>query len=157
MMEKTNALIRAMLVAEDITMVKNSITKDKCYVVQHYFYESQRERVGARMISGVEDSSYINLVIRIAAAGTGRQFYQQMTENEPFVYSILFNATFNGSDRLLDFDDAMMVKGYIVDIEETISTGNLIHGADTQVLMKLKLLLNTITYIGSERNIELDI
>ena len=154
-MANTNALIRAMFVAEDITMVKDGITKDKCYVVQHYSYDSQRDRVGVRMMSGTEDSSYITLVIRIANSGTGRQFYQQMTETAPFVYSILFNATFNSSNRLLDFDDAMMVKGYIVDIEEHINTGNLQQGDDTQVLMKVKLLLSTITYLGSEHNIEL--
>lgn len=156
-MANTNALLRAMFVAEDITMVKESVTKDKCFVVQHFSYDSQRDRVGVRMMSGTEDSSYINLVIRIANVGTARLFYQQMNESAPFVYSILFNASFNANDRLLDFDDAMMVKGYIVDIEETINTGNLKQGDDTQVLMKVKLLLSTITYLGSEHNIELDI
>ena len=110
-MPYTNALLRAMLVAEDITMVKEGITKDKCYVVQHYAYSSQRDRVGSLMMSGVEDSSFIDLVIRIADSGTAKQFYQQMTESEPFAYSILFNASFNANERLTGFDDAIMVKG----------------------------------------------
>ena len=148
-MPYTNALLRAMLVAEDITMVKEGITKDKCYVVQHYAYSSQRDRVGSLMMSGVEDSSFIDLVIRIADSGTAKQFYQQMTESEPFAYSILFNASFNANERLTGFDDAIMVKGFIVDIEEIINTSALDTQDDTQVLMKVRLLLSTITYLGN--------
>ncbi len=156
-MAQPNALLRAMLVAEDVTMVMNSITKDKCFVVQHFSYNSQRERVASRMMTSMEDSSYIDFVIRIASANAGKTFYQHMTQNEPFAYSFLFNASFNGSGRLTDYDDAMMVKGFIVDMEEEICSSSQDNLPDMQVLIKVKLLLTSITYIGNEQNLKLTI
>lgn len=151
-----NSLYKAMLVAEDVTEVEASITRDKCYVVQHYSYSSQRHRNDIQMIESLEMSSYIDFVIRIAGAHAGKQFYQQMRMNEAFTYSFLFNANFNNSGRLLGYEDGMMVKGYIVDIEEDISASNQEEGKDTQVLMKVKLLLNSITYIGNETSLVLN-
>ncbi len=151
-----NSLYNAMLVAEDVNEVGASITRDKCYVVQHYSYSSERRRHDVQMIESMEMSSYIDFVIRIANANAGKQFYQQMRVNEAFTYSFLFNATFNGSGRMLGYEDGMIVKGYIVDIEEDISASNQEEGKDTQVLMKVKLLLNSITYIGNEKSLVLN-
>ncbi len=151
-----NSLYKAMLVAEDVTEVGASITKDKCYVVQHYTYSSERDRHDIQMMDSLEESSYIDFVIRVADTGTGKQFYQHMMVNEAYTYSFLFNAKFNGSGRMQGYDDGMMVKGYIVDIEEDISASNSEDGKDTQVLMKVKLLLNSITYIGNETSLVLN-
>ncbi len=156
-MAYSNALLKALLVAEDVTQVKESITKDKCYVVQHFSYSSQRDRLASRMMVSMEDSSYVDFVIRIASTGTGKQFYQQMTETDSYAYSFLFNASFNGSGRLMDFDDVMVVKGFIVDMEEIISSNSQHDHDDTQVLMKVRLLLCNITYLGSETNQELNL
>ncbi len=156
-MAYTNSLLRAMLVAEDVTQVGESITRDKCYVVQHFTYGNQRNRLAVQMMNRMEDSSYIDFVIRVADAYSGKQFYQQMKDSEPYTYSFIFNAAYNSSGRLQDYDDVMMVKGYIIDIEEDISASNQNEGHDTQVLMKVKLLLSSITYIGNESNLVLNI
>ncbi len=156
-MAYTNSLLKAMLVAEDVTLVRESVTKDKCYVVQHFSYGSQRNRLASQMVNRMEDSSYIDFVVRIADTYSGKQFYQQMKDSEPYTYSFIFNAVYNGSGRLLDYEDVMMVKGYIIDIEEDISASNQDEGRDTQVLMKVRLLLCSITYLGNESNLVLNI
>ena len=44
-----------------------------------------------------------------------------MQRNELFDHTFIFNASFDQTDRLKTYDDAMIVRGYVVDVKENFS------------------------------------
>ena len=72
-----------------------------------------------------------------------------------FPYSFLFNATFNASRRLSECQDAMVVTGYVVDVEETYESALSEDGEAEQMLINAKILMSNIKYLGRERNLQL--
>ena len=70
--------------------------------------------------------------------------------NELFEYTFIFNASFDENKRLKDFEDAMVARGYVVDVKEdydrAVTDGNL----SDQILVEVTLLLSSITYVGKE-------
>ena len=98
--------------------------KEKCPVIQHFSYKVQRN-----------DS---------------KLFYDRLMSNELFEYTFIFNATFDDNKRLKSFEDAMVTRGYVVDVKEdydrAVTDGNL----SDQILVEVTLLLSSITYVGKE-------
>ena len=55
-----------------------------------------------------------------------------------------------------DYDDAMVVRGYVVDIKEDYAPAT--SDATDQMLVEVTLLLSRITYVGKEdRHMQLEI
>ena len=87
---------------------------------------------------------------------TGKELFSQIQKQESFAYSFLFNATFNAINSLESYEDAMVARGNIIDIEEVFYTERN-NGQQEQMLMHVKLLLNSITFVGKQHNLELSI
>jgi hypothetical protein len=77
-------------------------------------------------------------------------FYSNLLNNAPFNYSFLFNATFNANQRLADYEDGMVVNGYVVSVEENYSANRGITGEEEQILLDVTLLTRSVTYVGRE-------
>ena len=50
------------------------------------------------------------------------------------------------------FEDAMVVKGYVVDVKEDYDTAVLEDGTMNQIRMEVTLLVSSITYLGKDDN-----
>ena len=77
-------------------------------------------------------------------------FYKQLVQNELFAHTFVFNATFDQNKRLKHFDDAMVVRGYVVDVKEDYNPVKTDGHTMDQMLIGVKLLLSSITYLGKE-------
>ena len=75
-----------------------------------------------------------------------------LPSNEHFRFSFLFNATFNQNERLNDYEDGMVCDGYVVDVDESYSSYSYKEANDKQMLLNIKLLLLSTTYIGRDNN-----
>lgn len=141
--------LKVVFVAEDLLEMSDAILHSNCFTVQHFHYESRRNhniRTGITLHS--EESPVLDCTIRINAPDCGRQLLEHIQDPMQNTYTFLFNATFKPTGRLEDYEDAMVASGCIVDIMEEFTSGK-----EEQMLMHIKLLLNSITFIGKESNL----
>ena len=127
-----------------------NVVKDQCYTIQHFAYECRHERNDAGFPYGTTTPSKLVFTIKLESPDNGKEFYQHMKQNELFDYTFLFNASFGSFGRLSSFDDAMTVKGYMIDVEEFYDGGNAVDGHTNQVLIKGTLLLSSIAYKSTD-------
>lgn len=149
--------LKVILFAGDICETNAGITRDHCFTVQHFDYESKRYRSKENDANyHAEEPTILDFSIRINTPETGKELFSQIQKQESFAYSFLFNTTFNAMNSLESYEDAMVARGYIIDIEEVFSTEKG-KGQQEQMLMHVKLLLNNITFIGKQQNLVLSI
>ena len=124
--------------------------KDKCPVIQHFSYKVERNRNDAGIPYGGTTPTELKFTIRLGQPDDSKLFYDRLMSNELFEYSFIFNATFDDNKRLKNFEDAMVTRGYVVDVKEdydrAVTDGNL----SDQIMVEVTLLLSSITYVGKE-------
>ena len=138
--------LKAMLVLDDISEDGVTVWQDNCFTVQQFTYQCERRRNQSGVPYGPTLPAFLDFTVRVASGESGKVFYSRMNSREPFPYSFLFNASFNDMRRLANCEDSMVVKGYIIDVEEVFDEHMLIHG---------KLLLCNLAYLGQERTLKL--
>lgn len=149
--------LKVVFVPEDICEMRDAILRENCFTVQHFNYESKRcHDAGSSSTYHSEASTKLDFTVRINTPVCGKQLLAHMQDPEQHAYSFIFNATFKPTGRLLDYDDAMMATGYIIDIEEDFTTIQKKEQPE-QMLMHIHLLLNAITFVGKEHNITLTV
>lgn len=112
--------------------------------VQQYQYTCamQCDRVGT--IYG--DPQSVTFDFSVCVMKTGQNlFYEKLQDNGTDQYSFVFNAVFE-NDKLQSFDQAIMVEGYIVDVEEAGSNDN------EQATIRVKLLASEMTYLHNNND-----
>ena len=138
-----------MLVTEDVLNQKDiSVSQSNAYTVQHFSYECRRDRTSAGEPYGPTLQSFLDFTIRVSSEESAKLFFERLYINQPFPYSFLFNATFNGIKMLSQCQDALVARGYIVSAKEVY---------DSQMLLQVRILLSKISYLGTENNLELQI
>lgn len=149
--------LKVILFPGDICETNAGVSRSNCFTVQHFSYKSKRYRGNkSRVNYHAEEPTVLEFTIRINTPNTGKDMFSQIKDQDSFAYSFLFNSTFGATNMLTSYDDAMVACGHIIDIEEVFSTsknGN----PQEQMLMHVKLLLNTITFIGKQHNLVLSI
>ena len=149
--------LKAMLVLEDISEQGVSVLQDQSFTVQHFSYRFSRNRNATGMPYGPTLEPYMDFTVKIAAEDSAKQFLERMKAPKPFPFSFLFNASFNASRRLSGYEDAMVARGYIVDLDEVYDVVELPTGKQEQMLIKVRLLLSKLSYVGSSKVLNLKI
>ncbi len=150
--------LNVILYLEDMSDIKQSIYKSQCLTIQQFHYKCERSRDMNGKIFGPTVSVLMEFTVRAINADAGKAFYERLINNNPAPYTFIFNAKFNGLRQLSDYEEAMVVHGQVVDIDENYSNElNKTTGTTEQMLINVKLLLNDITYEGNFSNLKLSI
>ena len=149
--------LKALLVTEDIMeQSASSFTHGDCLTVQHFSYQCLRKRDSSGVPYGPTAPSYLDFTVKISSGESAKVFFRRMQQYEAFSYSFLFNASFNDKRRISAFEDAMVARGYLIEVEEAYENqAGKTEGEQEQMLIRARLLLCKITYLGSNRNMEL--
>ena len=142
--------LKAVLYPENLQEVGNNVEKRLCQTIQHFSYKCQRSRNDAGFPYGETTPTELQFTIRLGAPDDGKVFYQQLQRNELFDHTFIFNASFDQTDRLKTYDDAMIVRGYVVDVKEDYDATITENGTVQQIMIHVILLLSSISYIGKE-------
>ena len=127
-----------------------SVAKDQCPVIQHFAYKVQRNRNDAGFPYGGTTPTELKFTIRLGQPEDSKLYYQHLVLNELFEYSFIFNATFDDNKRLKNFEDAMVARGYVVDVKEDFDVAVTDENLSDQIMVEVTLLLSSITYVGKE-------
>ena len=144
--------LKAVLYPENLMEVEENLEKRLCQTIQHFSYKCQRSRNDAGIPYGNTTPTELQFTVRLETPDDSKVFYQRMQQNELFDHTFLFNATFDQRDRLKSYDDAMIVRGFVVDVREDYDATVTSNGTVQQILVQVNLLLSSITYIGKENN-----
>ena len=152
--------LKAMLYPEDIRSLDERrfrIPCDRCFTILHFGYECKRERNKSGYPFGNTTSTILDFTIRLMSPEDGKPFYHQMQQNEPEFFTFLFNATLFNRQYVTGYEDAMVVNGYVIDVEDDFTNAPTSEGNTEQMLIHVKLLVANITYIGvnGDRYIEI--
>lgn len=144
--------LKAVLYPENLMEVEENLEKRLCQTIQHFSYKCQRSRNDAGIPYGNTTPTELQFTVRLETPDDSKVFYQRMQQNELFDHTFLFNATFDQRDRLKSYDDAMIVRGFVVDVREDYDATVTSNGTVQQILVQVNLLLSSITYVGKENN-----
>ena len=147
--------LKAMLVVEDITEQGVNVWQDNCFTVQHFSYDCHRLRNDKGTPYGSTLPSFLDFTVKVASNNNGKVFFERIQQDKTFPYSFLFNASFNNMRRLSECQDAMVVKGYIVGVEEAFGLASAEDGAQEQMLIRARLLISRIVYVGRDNSLDL--
>ena len=142
--------LKAFVVAEDFLENPMSVLKENCLTVQHFEYQCEHKRNASGEVYGPTEPVILKFTVRVNSPKHAKVFYSNLLSNSYFNYSFLFNATFNANQRLGDYEDGMVVNGYVVSVEENYSTGKNQTGEDEQILLDVTILARSVTYMARE-------
>ena len=146
--------LKAVVVMENFLDNPMNILKENCMTVQHFNYECVHKRNESGEIYGSVNPVMLDFVIRANSPRQAKGFYKDLVSNEHSNFSFLFNVTYNENQRLENFEDGMVVNGYIVHIEENYASRADQAGSNTQIEMKVTLLSRSVTYLGVDNNFQ---
>lgn len=147
MAENLSRHLKGLFTAEDLTESGVIIRQDRCLTLQHYHYDCYRSRNTQGVPYGKTVSNLLFFTVRLPHPKDGQFFFQQLKNNIPHTFSFLFNATFDEHGSLKSYDNALTVRGFLVDLEEEFHSSE-----DEQMQLHVQILQNAITYIGREQH-----
>lgn len=142
--------LKALVVAEDFLENPMHVLRENCMTVQHFDYQCVRKRNSSGATYGPTEPVILKFTVRVGSPMDARLFCRYLISNVPENYSFLFNATFNANQRLSNYEDGMVVNGYVVSVEENYSSNKNITGEEEQILLEVKILTRSVTYMGRE-------
>ncbi|MGM9760184.1 MAG: hypothetical protein ACI30I_08745 [Parabacteroides sp.] len=151
MAENLSNYLKALVTLEDLTLGL-PIRQKGCQTVQHFSYRCGRSRNSQGKPYGPTTASILHFTLKSLSNNESKHFYRRLQDNETHTFSFLFNATFDGLQLLSDYDDAMVVTGYVIDIEEFFGTQMEEIEDKEQMYMRVDLLVESIEYVGKMSN-----
>lgn len=142
--------LKAVLYPYNLQDVEENLEKRLCQTIQHFSYKCQRSRNDAGIPYGNTTPTELQFTVKLDTPDDSKVFYQRMQSNELYDYTFLFNATFDQRDRLKSYDDAMIVRGFVVDVKEDYDAMVNEDGLVQQILIQVTLLLSSITYVSKD-------
>lgn len=128
--------------SKDDNPLKYRFAQNKGFTVQQFSYNCEMSRDSVNSIYGQTGNLVVDFSIRVMS-NEQSLFYEKLKELGSDSYSFVFNGIFDNG-QLKNFDNAMMVDGFVVDVEETASNN------DSQAIMNVKLLAREITYVHKD-------
>lgn len=159
-MEKATRHLKGLFTPLDLLDDGNIVREENCYTLQNYHYECHRTRNNAGRPYGRIVNTMLTFTLRLPHLTRELPFYQQMKDLEPLTFTFLFNATFDGSKQLSNYDDALTVKGYVVDVSDSYGSATPLPRplpATEQASVTVQMLLSSLTYVGVNSNKQLTI
>ncbi len=125
-------------------VLKDRFSKSNGYTVQQFSYKCERKRDEVGTTFGVNEDVVVDFTIRVMSADQVL-FYEKLKDLGADYYSFVFNGIFENG-RLQYYDNAIMVDGFVVDVEECGSNDN------SQALLHIKILARELTYVQHDGN-----
>ena len=123
---------------------QNCFTQDKGYTVQQFSYNCEMSRNTVNTIYGQTGNVIVDFVIRVMNNDQSL-FYGKLQDLGSDMYCFVCNCVFENG-KLKSFDNAIMVDGFVVDVDEAGSNDA------SQAQMNVKLLARQIIYVHKDGN-----
>ena len=152
-MRNISNYIKATLFFDDFSEVK--VKKEQGFTLQQFNYECSRKRNNMGMPYGPTRTTILRFLIKSLPDGYLKEIYKRLDENADSSFSIVFNATFrmdeNGENTLNDYDSALIITGFVINVDESYGEDPQTSKATANLMMTdVGFLTKSITYVGSD-------
>lgn len=144
--------LKAVLILDNFQDAPESVLRENCIMVSHLDYHCEYRRNDSNSVYGAVDPVILNFSIRIGSVKKATPFYRHLVENGHYVYTFLYNTTYDQNDRIATYEDGMVVDAFVVKVEQEYTTQRTGHDSDEQIMLHVKLLVRSITYLGTDKN-----
>jgi hypothetical protein len=144
--------LKAVVTLDNVLDGAKRVLKENCLVVQNFDYQCSLKRNEKGRVFGAMESVILSFRVRVNDPRHAMIFLMELASNNVSCFSFLFNATYGPNERLRDYEDGMVVRGYLVSAEEQYSTETSETGRYKQMLLDLKLLVSEVIYLGYEED-----
>lgn len=144
--------LKAVLILDNFQDAPGSVLRENCLMVSHLDYHCEYRRNGSNSVYGAVDPVILNFSIRIGSVKKADPFYRQLVENGHNAYTFLYNTTYDQNDRIDTYEDGMIVDGFVVKVAQEYTTQRTGRDSDEQIMLHVKLLVRSITYLGTDKN-----
>ena len=134
-----------------------NVLNEDCLTVVSYNYNCKRSRNSTGVPYGPTHSSIFEMQIRNFSDKYEASILNHMKGNMATDFSIALSPIFDNADRIRDFYDSFVVRGYVVDVNEIYSDQENDSSQIGQRIMQIRILICEITYVGSISNLKLTI
>lgn len=125
------------LLTEDPTENGVTLTPYNCFMVQEYEYRLKRSRTDTGRPYGPTLSVSLSCTLKMLTPDGGNEFYRSLQSPSPHPFAFLFGEQVG-----------LVVRGYVVDIEEAFETTTDDNASTKQMSLKITILITEINYIG---------
>lgn len=132
----------------------NVIRRDIGETVQNYNYDVFRTRNEKGLPYGQPHSSLLEVTVKNFSENFASFYYKGMHSNTPQEISLVFNAEYQADGRLKGYDEAVVVRGYIVEVTEAFSSEK---GINFQRVLSVKILACRMEYCGTDASVAIQI
>ncbi|MCR4766194.1 MAG: phage baseplate assembly protein V [Bacteroidaceae bacterium] len=145
--------MKAALYIGSISAEGRTAPVEEYLTVQHLSYACTRSRDEAGFPYGPVLTTILDFTIRLQLPEDSKLFHVRMHENSVYTYSFVFDPEFlpSGKKNIKGFTSALIVQGYVVDVEEFFDAKPDATGTSKQVEVRVKLLLTSITFAGKNQ------
>ena len=88
-------------------------------VVQQYSYALERPRNAHGVAYGNSSGGILTIDVRIGSRDNMRIYYERLSQTYSTSFSLVFNARYDETGILDDYEGGMIVEGYLTDIGES--------------------------------------
>ena len=135
-----------------------NIYQDECMTLQNYEYVCARNRDHEGKPYGVTKNAILKVTVRVSNMAHSNTLYSRLSATDSREWTIVFNAKYDSeTKKLTSYDAGMVMRGHVVSIEEVCNTSAHQMDEDNQMILKVSILLSSITYLGKTANITLPI
>lgn len=131
-----------------------NVQKENCLTIQSLAYDCVHSRNNAGEVYGATEPVILEFTVRVNAPHHAKQFYTEAILNEYFDFSVLFNVQWGTNGRMSNYEDGFIANGYVVHLEEDYHSAKIEDGVDQQMLLNVKILVRSVTYLGRDRELK---
>lgn len=136
---------------------QKTVTQSQLMRVDNYHFTLQRSRNSFGVPYGASSCNIVDITISVGTRDSLKVFYERLSETSKSTISLLFNVECDQDGYFTPecCDGVTVLEGYIVDIQEQYDT--VTNEAEDTSIIKIKLLADGITVVGSTHNISFKI
>ncbi len=146
--------LKAVMIHENVIEDPACVQKENSLTIQSLTYNCVHNRNHAGEVFGATEPVILEFTVRVNSPHHAKQFYRESILNNFFDFSVLFNVLWGSDNRMGSYEDGFVANGYVVHLEEDYHSAKNDNGFDQQMLLSVKVLVRSITYLGRERNMK---
>ena len=148
--------LKAVLLQGDILEDNVKYGQKDCQTVLVFDYNFERNCNSKGIPFGATINPVVGFTLRITDDLKVKSFFSLLKSEDIVEFSFVFGITFDSDSKISNYENAVVVRGYVVGIEQDYSYGASSEGA-FQKKLNVKFLALDVTYSGSQSNKTLDI
>lgn len=122
-----------------------------CLTVQTFDYNFERTCNSNDLPFGATINPVVECTLKFMSESKVKGIIGNTLSRNAEEYTFLFNASFDQDRNVDNFENAIVVRGYVVDVEQTFSARES-RNENQPMELKVRILAMNIMYVGSQTN-----